>query len=923
MIDSRWAQIEKLFFEAADLNEPERSHFLAHACASDPDLRREVESLLATDATAGIIIEGTIQTAAYALFPSGGPAADTMEGTRLGPWVILREIGRGGMGAVYLAARADAEFRKQVAIKLVKRGIDTDAVLQRFRHERQILAGLDHPNIAGLIDGGTSPDGRPYFVMEYVEGVPIQVFCDQGKLNIRERCRLFRKVCEPVSYAHRNLVIHRDLKPANILVTADGSPKLLDFGIARLLSQEATEHTVGVADSSARPFTPAYASPEQLRGEAVNTATDVYSLGAVLFHLLTGKRPILAGEIPRPSTSAQTLDGDVDNIVRKATHPEPGRRYQSVDELSEDLRRYLTGRPVLAREDSLLYSTGKFIRRHRAGVSAAVVFALVVTGGLASILWQARQTRIQRERAEERLDDLVEVANQTLLKVHGSIERLPGATTARREIVRTTLDYLDRLNKETGNDKRILSAMASAYIRLARIEGSPLQPNLGDYPGAEQTFRKAGRILDDLIAADPDNLALRLERVDCTEGLSQVLYATARISEELAETARGLTTTALILRRDPKNLAARKHAAALHLLHAEANSSLNVALAKTELEEQLPIAQQLAAEYPRDPDCILMLANSWSELGVAAAREGRLEESLASYQKSVALREQLFAINGNDVIVERDLMMSYGHIGDMLGNPFLFNLGDTQGALESYRQAAHIAESMVAADPSNRQAKIDLGIVLGRIGAVPQPPSKVQESLASLARSAEILEKLIATTPGDISSAVQLAVTYEYQGRRQLDLKDYHAALDRYRKSDAVCEPIVKIRPATSCTRQLAINMGLSADIYATLGDRSTAIGLATESLSRAKAVASARPVPTPTYLPRGLEWTGDVYKTLARDPHSPPAQRRADFEQAAAFYAQSLAAWDTVPTDMRRQYQKDEQALPALIAECRQAAAR
>src|SRR5580658_6066373 len=308
MPDERWQRVEELFFAAAELHGPARAEFLDHACGSDSDLRRETESLLDTDTLTGDSISALIESAATSLLDS-----DVMEGVLLGSWRIIREIGRGGMGAVYLAVRADDQFDKQAAIKLVKRGIDTDSVLSRFRRERRILAGLDHPNIARLIDGGTSTDGRPYFVMEFVEGIPIHHYCEQRKLAARARCELFRKVCEPVSFAHRQLVIHRDLKPANILVTADGEPKLLDFGIARLVTTEAGDHTLGI-DAGVRPFTPGYASPEQLRGEAVNTTTDVYSLGAVLAKLLEGT----------PG------DRDLEKIIQKATHAEAERRYASV-----------------------------------------------------------------------------------------------------------------------------------------------------------------------------------------------------------------------------------------------------------------------------------------------------------------------------------------------------------------------------------------------------------------------------------------------------------------------------------------------------------------------------------------------------------------------------------------------------------------
>jgi serine/threonine protein kinase len=275
-----WRRIEEVFQSALDIPEGQRDDWLSHACAGDTQLRQEVEGLLARDADESPLISGIIEGTAASLFDDDAPL-DAMAGMELGHYRVIRELGRGGMGAVYLAVRADLTFDKQVAIKLVKRGIDTDAVLQRFWYERRILAGLDHPYIARLVDGGTSPDGRPYFVMEYVDGKPLDVYAREQNLSIEQRCELFRKICEAVSYAHRNLIIHRDLKPANVLVTADGTPKLLDFGIARLLSVDPGEHTIS-GPSGSRALTPEFASPEQVRGDAVSTATDVYSLGATL-----------------------------------------------------------------------------------------------------------------------------------------------------------------------------------------------------------------------------------------------------------------------------------------------------------------------------------------------------------------------------------------------------------------------------------------------------------------------------------------------------------------------------------------------------------------------------------------------------------------------------------------------------------------
>jgi serine/threonine protein kinase/tetratricopeptide (TPR) repeat protein len=405
MTPDRWKQIEEVFQTAVDLPPVERRRYIVEACTGDDTLREQVEQLVAQHDRAGDFIEApAIAGANFAR--TTDPDATTLTttdsfddpsiGRKVGVYRILREIGRGGMGAVYLAERADAEFRRQVAIKLIKRGMDTDFILRRFRNERQILASLDHPYVARLLDGGTTEDGLPYFVMEYIEGQPLYRFCDERKLTIPERLRLFRQVCDAVHYAHRHLVIHRDIKPSNILVTGEGVPKLLDFGIAKLLNPELADITLDPTATAMRLMTPEYASPEQVQGQPVTPATDVYSLGVLLYELLTGHRPyrflsrapheiarVICEEKPMhpsvvitrshdllpaplenkdadtlqqvywtrgstPENLRRELAGDLDNIVLKALRKDAKRRYQSAEQLREDITRHLEGHRISA-----------------------------------------------------------------------------------------------------------------------------------------------------------------------------------------------------------------------------------------------------------------------------------------------------------------------------------------------------------------------------------------------------------------------------------------------------------------------------------------------------------------------------------------------------------------------------------------------
>jgi serine/threonine-protein kinase len=431
----RWKQIKQTFEDAIAKSELERKPFLDEACANDAELRREVESLLDSLTQSGKFLEPPEDS-------SHGTHADLYMGKQFGQYRIEKLIGHGGMGAVYEAMRDDGQFQKKVAIKLVRPVAFSKELIERFHQERQTLARLEHPNIAGLLDGGTTEDGTPYLVMEFVDGIPIDEYCDKKKLPIAERLELFRTACSAVQFAHQNLIVHRDIKPGNILVASNGTPKLLDFGIAKFLNEAQQTEPSDITRVGLRFVTLEYASPEQIKGEPVTTASDVYSLGVLLYRLLTGRSPyqfrsrlphemtrtVCEQEPLKPSTSPQKpqqpsstqthdemserrgvsaeklrrqLSGDLDNIVLKALQKEPHRRYLSVEQLSEDIRRHLDGLPVLARPATIGYRTTKFMQRHAIGVAATTIIVLAVVGGLIGVLWQAGKAKKEAAKAEQ------------------------------------------------------------------------------------------------------------------------------------------------------------------------------------------------------------------------------------------------------------------------------------------------------------------------------------------------------------------------------------------------------------------------------------------------------------------------------------------------------------------------------------------
>ena len=539
MLPKRWKQVKQLFCATLEHQPEERLAFLMRSKEEHPEVVREVRTLLDADRPTGSLSQGLRVVAAEVMAgmeAAIGNVTPRRAPRRIGPYKVLQELGRGGVSIVYLALRDDQQFRKRVAIKVLRRGMDSDDILDRFQQERQILASLEHPNIARLLDAGNDPEGRPYFVMDHVEGLPIDRFCDQARHSIRQRLELFLTVCSAVEHSHHNLIIHRDLKPSNILITAAGVPRLLDFGIAKIINPELgglAPLTVGPRQSL---MTPAYASPEQVRGEPVQLATDVYALGMLLHELLTGRRPyqitsssaadiervICETHPPAPSSlfsearrmSGDTslgqvasqrhttvrrlrhlLRGDLDLIILKALRKEPSRRYTSVTQLSADLRHHLAGWPIRARRPTVGYRAGKFIRRHRAALLTAVLVGLALLGGTAVALWQAREAMIERGaalRAQQLAENLMTESKLQQARAEQVTAFLVGLFkvsdpfngSADRLTARAALDQgVERLTSSLHNQPLVRAALLDAIGQT--------YSNLGDDVRSKQLLREA------------------------------------------------------------------------------------------------------------------------------------------------------------------------------------------------------------------------------------------------------------------------------------------------------------------------------------------------------------------------------------------------------------------------------------------------
>ncbi|HEY6065721.1 MAG TPA: serine/threonine-protein kinase [Thermoanaerobaculia bacterium] len=770
--------------EAIELPEVQRPGFLARECGEDMALRREVESLLEAQGKTWSFFDAPRGS-------SGGPP-NHPAGERVGPFEILGEIGRGGMGEVYLARRADEQFQQKVALKLIRVGMASDEALHRFRTERQISASLEHPNIARLLDGGATESGEPYFVMEHVEGETLLDYCDRRNLSVKERLQLFREVCAAVAYAHQHLVVHRDIKPSNILVTADGVPKLLDFGIAKLLVPDGAQTKSEQTATLFRLLTPDYASPEQVRGQPITTASDVYSLGVVLYELLTGRRPYHvdstdAGELVRvvcerdpekPSTAvtsggsappedatvtSRQLRGDLDAIVMKAMRKEPQRRYGSVLQLDEDLRRHLEGLPVLARRDTLSYRAGKFARRHRVLLSAAALVLVALAGGVFATLREARHARMAEARAKRRFDDVRKLANSFLFEFHDAIRDLPGSTPARALIVRRALEYLDSLASESRGDRALTRELAEAYQKVGDVEGNPFQQNLGDLKGAIGSYRKAIALLEPVIASGgaTEEEQSTLATAYLIGGSIQIGYNDSRTAVAMAE--KGLALRRSLAERNVGDAGREKDLAQAWQFYAfDLSAAGRMSESYEALRNQAAILRKRLSVEPRDRQLRRSLGQNLFLTGQALQSRGDLDGALKTLQEAAVVEEALLQEDLSSVQFRRDLAWTRMNIGNLYQDA----RGDPPAALEQYHLALPHFEWIAAADPKNTDARLGVGMMHHNIGIARRSTSPAA-SLEDFQKARSFYEPILVADPTNAWLQAMLANLNLNIGRSQ------------------------------------------------------------------------------------------------------------------------------------------------------------
>jgi tetratricopeptide (TPR) repeat protein len=794
--DRRWIRIKALFAEAIELTPESREQWVAQACADNISLRRELEALIQAHDRAGRFMEqGVLNTPRAAAAVVEATQSVVSAGTppvRLGEYRVLRELGRGGMGVVYLCARDDNRFEKLVAIKVMSGGLVDPIGSRRFLDEHRILASLDHPDIARLLDAGASDTGVPYVVMEYVEGESIDTYCVAQRLSIRQRLTLFWRVCGAVQYSHEHLVVHRDIKAGNILVTRDGSPKLLDFGIAKLLDPGGFDPQV--TRTTLRALTPESASPEQVRGEPVTVATDVYSLGVLLYRLLTGRGPYrgdmstesgvmraVCDEEPlRPSATPdlsqhRELRGDLDLITLKALHKDTARRYSSVEQLARDVERHLNRLPVLAAPDGWIYRAQKFMARNWLGVGATAAVMLALLAGGATTWWQA-------QRAERRFNDVRRLANTFMFDIHDAIAKLPGSTEARRLLVTNALAYLDSLASEAGGDPALERELATAYEKMADVVGRPSTPNLGVVHGALAAYHKAQAARQRLLADQPGNVdvlrdlsttAMKMSRAayyagDPQGGADEARKATV-IEEQLAA-ADSSPTQAFRLARSYSNYG--------QMLFVSGQTLDSI----KQQQQAIAMLEALQAAGSNQPDLAGRLSVAYGYLA-SVLRLGKpvvgvvpdLKGALALQRKALALDESFASAAASDTGLQRQVMTDRMNLGENL-----VQLEDRGGAQAEFRQALEIAERLAAVDAANLQAQSDLAWICQMLGQHLAQDGRASEGLVLLDRSQKLLEPVLAANSANVNTRAHVAGYNEGFGHAYAVLGRWQEAKTRF-----------------------------------------------------------------------------------------------------------------------------------------------
>jgi non-specific serine/threonine protein kinase/serine/threonine-protein kinase len=939
MTPEQWQRVKDVLATVLELSPGERSGYLDQRCASDVLLREQVEDLLEDESHVDerFLHQDDLVAAASDVFPA---QEDEWIGRRVGAYRVVEQIGMGGMGEVYRAVRSDDEYNKEVALKVVRATQYSGRVVARFKNERQILAGLDHPNIAKLLDGGTADDGTPYFVMELIQGEPITTYCDRHHLSVGARLGLFLQVCSAVQYAHQRLIIHRDIKPSNILVTPDGIPKLLDFGIAKIVASDSQSNAAEETLTAFRVLTPRYASPEQVIGETITTTSDVYSLGVVLYELLAGVSPYRGGsttgtelaflvgdrEVEKPSEAnlalrndgsgeignpedvaalrdatpqklQKQLKGDLDNIVVMALRKQANRRYVSVEQFAQDIHRHLEHIPILARQDSWSYRASKFWERHQAAALTSVVMLCLILAALALALYEAKSARAQRARAEQHFNNVRKLANSLLFEVHDRIRDLPGSTPVRQFVLSRAVDYLDSLSSDTGRDAALWRELATGYERIGDLEGHYGYGNLGDTKGGLASYQKALNLRRRLAAGEPANgedqlpLAACLRRVAYQElSLGDTREAFTYIQQAvdvIEKTAAANPSNGDILYEQGFDYEIRGHIEGGNWSAVDLG---DVQRAREDYARAVKIDEAML-QLNQSRLFQLALVNDLVYLGGADRQLSEFDSAAQNYNRALRLDEEML---GHDDVASTRRML--GTVKDRLA--WLCEAeGNLRVALIYRRDLVKIYQELSNADPTNVLAQQDLGQSYVDLGRVMAALGDKESGLSLMDKGIGLNESVAAKNPTNAEQKSILAQLYVYRADTLAGMHRSNAAERVYDKALGIYAGLVALSATNAHARiSMASCLLRVGHLEAREGRSNSAVKYYTEALAMTEPYASGSPTnPEAAYLMAEVySELGNLYPRMADGGGMVPATGLYRTQGHMAF-AKSREMWAKV----------------------------
>ncbi len=814
------AEVKTALFEALDLPPERVAAWLDELAVARPEVAARVRRLFAAHQSAGSFME--VPDAGHGDPNLQDEPAPPAPGTRIGPFTVDGEVGHGGMGTVLLGSRRDAGFEQRVAIKVLRgAGLGSHAA-ERLQDERRILATLSHPHIAHFVDGGATEEGRPYFAMEFVEGVPITRYCDERGLGNEARVRLFLKVCYAVRFAHARLVVHRDIKPSNILVTADGTPKLLDFGIAKLMDplQSPDSPTVGV-------LTPHYASPEQAAGAPVTTATDVYSLGVLLYELLTGVGPYrsvsaasplgavldaIRHEDPeRPSVAAEragrTLSEDLDAVLLKALRKDEKDRYRSVDQLVDDLQRTLDGRAVLAHDGSRAYRLRRFITRNRAVVVGATiaVASLVVAAGVS--LWQAQVALRERALAEARFNDVRALANAVVGPLYDSIAKVPGSTEARQLLVKEAQAYLDRLESQKSDDLELKAELADAYQKIGDVQGNLFGPNLGDVPGAKASYARLLPLRQAVFDANPGDATARRHLANAHSSIADLAVGENRFDDAITGYRKALAFLDAAPTADASEEGVIARARTLQRLGVAQNWSDRKSEAIASFEQAIALVEPRARATGASEGARKSLLSAYGNLGDVYYYREEYEQALVHFEQSMAMAKEIAATSSDAATAQRNVYLTTSRVAIVLAE-----LERNDEAALRRQEAIAIQTELVARDPRDMALQFDLAQNYQSLGLTMFYAERYAEASAALTKARALMETVLAASPGQNSWIYGYAGVLAGLGMTESKLGRHQSGVDLLRQAiDVTGGEVAMKKPSDRQEYQAALGDALDA----------------------------------------------------------------------------------------------------------------